>query len=191
MNLSRLLLFKNSPALSRLIQATLLVAALVVPLHASHLSGNFDGVGTLTPTGMPGIFIQDFTGDGTDTTFGAFDIVGQSTVDFSHPPNFTITNGTITLTFSNGTLFGTSSGEGVGNGQGMGTFQGDFLITGGTGPFEGFTGDLTLTGTIVRTSPTTETVSASYQSTPEPSTLGLLGTGLLGFVVRFRRLHNR
>jgi hypothetical protein len=188
MNFSRPLLFKNSPALSRLIGAMLLLVALVIPVHATQLTGTFDGVGTLTPTGMPGIFTQNFTGDGTDTTFGAFDIVGQSTVDFSSPPNFTITNGTITLTFSNGTLFGTSSGEGVGNGQGVGTFQGDFLITGGTGALEGITGDLALTGTIIRTSPTTETISASYgPATPEPSTLALLATGLLGFALRLRR----
>jgi hypothetical protein len=187
MNLSRLLLFKNSPALARLLGAMLLLATLVIPLHASQLSGNFDGTGTLTPTGTPGIFIQNFTGDGTDTTFGAFTIVGQSTVDFSNPPAFTITNGTITLMFSNGNLFGTNSGEGTGNGTGMGTYNGDFFITGGTGPFEHFTGDLTLTGTITRTSPTTETITGSYTSTPEPSTLALLGIGLLGLRLRFRR----
>jgi len=185
MNLSRPLLFTNSPALSRLLGAILLVAALAIPLHASPLSGTFDGVGTLTPTGTPGIYIQNFTGDGTDTTFGAFDIAGMSTVDFSHPPNFVIESGTVTLTFSTGMLFGTTSGEGTGNGTGMGTFQGDYLITGGTGPFDGFTGDdLAVTGTIVRTSPTTETVTASYASVPEPSTLALLATGMLGLGLR-------
>lgn len=187
MNLSRPLRFQNSPAFARLLGVVVLLAALVVPSHASHLSGTFDGVGTLTPTGTPGIFIQNFTGDGTDTTLGAFTIVGQSTVDFSNPPNFTITNGTITLTFSDGTLFGSSSGEGTGNGKGMGTFRGDFLITAGTGQLDAITGDLVVNGTIFRTSPTTETVTASYQSTPEPSTLMLLGTGLLGFAMRRRR----
>jgi hypothetical protein len=187
MNLSRLLLFKNSPAISRLIGAMVLLAALVIPLHASQLSGTFDGVGILTPTGTQGIFIQNFTGDGSDTTLGAFTIVGQSTVNFSNPPKFTITNGTITLTFSDGTLFGTSSGEGTGNGRGMGTFEGDFLIIGGTGQLDGITGDLALNGTIIRTSPTTETISASYQSTPEPCTLLLFASGLTGFGLRLRR----
>src|SRR3974390_292176 len=135
MNLSRLLLFTNSPALSRLLGAVILVAALVIPLHASTLSGTFDGVGTLTPTGTPGILTQNFTGDGTDATFGASTIAGVSPIDFSGPPQFVITSGTVTLTFGTGKLFGNSSGEGTGNNHGMGTFEGDFLITGGTGPF--------------------------------------------------------
>src|SRR5215472_6463731 len=49
MTFSCLLLFKNSQAFSRLCGVVALLAALVIPLRASELSGNFDGTGTLTP----------------------------------------------------------------------------------------------------------------------------------------------
>src|SRR5271169_2752577 len=89
------------------------MACLIVPAHAGSIEGMFDGTATLTPTNTPMVYIQNFTGDGTDTKFGAFDVTSMSTVDFSHPPNIVITNGMLNEVFTGGTLFGTGSGTGL------------------------------------------------------------------------------
>ena len=96
---------------------------LVAPSLAQSISGSFDGVGTLTPTSTPGIFIQNFAGDGTDTLFGAFTATSISTVDFTNPPTILITDAKLTQTFSDGSLFGTGSGKGTANGHGSATFN--------------------------------------------------------------------
>ncbi len=158
------------------------VAAFVVPIQAETIGGTFDGDATLTLTPGPGVFAISFTGDGDDTTFGAFTPTGHSVIDFSNPPGILLSGGTITETFADGTLFGTTSGSGSGNGNGTATFTIDFMITGGTGEFLGDTGEATLTGTITQTSPTTDAISGSYTGSvtaaPEPSTWLLLVTGL-------------
>jgi hypothetical protein len=166
------------------------VAAFVVPTQAGTIGGTFDGVGTLTPTGTPGIYTQNFTGDGDDTTFGAFTATGHSMIDFSNPPSILLSEGAITETFADGTLFGTTSGGGTGNGHGAATFTIDLLITGGTGNFVKDTGEAILTGTITQTSPTTESITGTYTGSvpavPELSTWMLLATGL-AVVSRLRR----
>ena len=164
------------------------IAWLIVPAQAGSLLGTFDGVGTLTATNMPGIFIQNFVGDGTDATLGAFNATSQSTVDFSNPPNIVITNAMLTDMFAGGTFFGTGSGSGLANGNGTATFTSNFIITGGTGIFEHETGTVAITGTITQTSPTTEAIQASYTGnigTPEPSSMSLL---LLGASLGYRLL---
>lgn len=187
--LLRVLPFKNLQAGARVlgIVASLFVAlgGLAVPLQAAMIAGTFEGDATLTPTGTPGIFIQNFTGDGDDTTFGSFTPSGQSTIDFSNPPHILISNGMLSEVFTNGTLQGTSSGDGTASGHGTATFTIDYVITGGSGVFTGATGVATLIGTITQTSPTTESISGSYTGSltqvPEPSTLILLTAGLAGF----------
>ncbi len=104
------------------------------------LSGTFDGTATLTPTGTPGVFIQNFIGDGNDTILSVPSTLRRmSTVDFRNPPNIIFTNGMLNEMFAGGTLFGTGSGTGTASGQGTATFTINFVITGGTGIFTGTT----------------------------------------------------
>jgi hypothetical protein len=163
---------------------------LAAPCPAATISGAFDGNSTLTPTGKPGVFIQNFTGDGNDVIFGAFTASSQSTIDFSSPPHISVTNAMLLETFADGTLFGTGSGSGTASGQGTATFAFDFLITGGTGRFAGDKGAAIITGTITQTGPTTEAITASFSGSiaaPEPSTMALWTTGLAVFGLRRRR----
>ncbi|MGO9256437.1 MAG: hypothetical protein ACLQU1_09070 [Bryobacteraceae bacterium] len=141
--------------------ALAMMGAFAVPVHASAISGTFDGDATLTATSTPGIFVQNFTGDGVDTIYGSFTPQSNSTIDFSDPPSIIISSGMFTETFSQGTLFGASSGGGTASGHGTATDMIDRVFTGGTGIFAGATGEATATGTIASTSSTTESVSES------------------------------
>ena len=181
----------NNPTILRLFAAAVVFLTAMVwlttPAIAQSLSGSFDGVGTLTQTVTTGIYIQNFTGDGADDTYGAFDAASQGMIDFTNPPHIVITDTMWSQTFSDGVLFGNGSGTGTGNGHGMATFMIDLTITGGTGTFEGLHGDVIVTGTITQTSPLSDAVDATYTGnlvTPEPSSLSLLLLGA-GFGYRF------
>jgi hypothetical protein len=168
----------------------LALGLLVAPLRAASLSGSFEGDATLTPTGTPGVYTQSFTGDGADDTYGAFTPSSTSTTDFSHPPSIVISNGMLTEAFEEGSLLGTSSGDGTANGNGMATFSIDYVITGGTGLFAGANGEATLMGTITTTSPTTESITGTYVGSftvPEPTAFALGAVGLVGCGLRRRR----
>jgi len=65
-------------------------------------------------------------------------------VDFSHPPALRVENGMFTETFSQGMLFGTSSGTGTTSGMGTGTATVYVVYTGGTGLFTDATGEATV-----------------------------------------------
>lgn len=167
------------------------LAAIVVPVQAGIISGTFDGNSTLTPTATPGIFTQNFSGDGDDSIFGSFTATSTSTIDFSHPPSILVSDAMLMETFGDGTLIGAGTGSGTGNGHGMATFTFDFLITEGTGIFKGDTGGVTVSGTITQTSPTTESVNTSFTGSlttvPEPSALILLPAGFVALGLGRRR----
>ena len=162
---------------------------LIVPAYADSISGTFDGNATLTPTGTTGVYIQNFSGDGTDDRYGAFDVTSMSTVDFSNPPNITFTDGMLLETFGGGTLFGTGSGTGLANG----TVWRRLRSTSSSLAELGYFSETTVRRRSPETSPRparlTEAISnASYTGTlvtPEPSSLGLL---LLGASMGYRLL---
>ena len=168
------------------------MGGLALPVHAGPISGTLSGDSTLTPAGTPGIFVQTFTGDGDDTIYGSFTAQSGSTIDFSDPPHILISSGSFTEVFSQGTLFGTSSGSGAASGNGTATVTIDLVITGGTGLFAGDTGEITATETITRTSSTTESLTGSYTGSlatiPEPGSLALLVPAAVVLFLRRRRL---
>ena len=179
--------------ITALLMPTLVMGGFALPLHAGiMISGTLSGDATLTANSQ-GVYVQNFSGDGDDTTFGSFTSQATSNVDFSAPPAVTISAGMLTETFPNGTLFGTSSGSGTASGLGTATVTIDFIITGGTGIFAGASGETTFTGTITATSATTESITGSYVGTlstvPEPASV-VVWSGLLALssvVQRWRR----
>jgi hypothetical protein len=165
-------------------------------IDRGSISGTYSGDATLTPTGTPGVFVQNFTGEGDDTTFGSFIAQSTATVDFSKPPDITLSGGMFLETFSQGTLFGICSASGTASGHGTATFTVDYIFTGRTGLFAGDTGEATLTAMVTSTSPTGESATGFYAGSlvPEPSTLALLAPDVaVGavVVVRGRRVAAR
>jgi len=169
--------------------ALVALGGLVAPVQGGSISGTYSGEATLTLTSTPGVYVQNFTGDGDDTTFGSFSAQSTATVDFSKPPDITLSGGMFLETFSQGTLFGICSGSGTASGQGTATFTVDYVYTGGTGLFAGDTGEATLTATVTSTSSTTESATGFYSGSlvPEPSSLALLASAVaVGAVVVVR-----
>ena len=170
--------------------ALVALGGLVAPVQGGSISGTYSGAATLTLTSTPDVFVENFTGVGDDTTFGSFLVQSSATVDFSKPPDITLSGGSFLETFpQEGTLFGTCSGSGTASGQGTATFTVDYVYMGGTGLFAGDTGEATITATVTSTGSTTESAIGSYAGSlvPEPSSLALLASAVaVGAVVVVR-----
>jgi hypothetical protein len=170
----------------------MMTAGFAVPVRAGPISGSFGGDSILAPTGTPGIFVQKYTGTGNDTTFGAFTVESTSTADFSHPPDIVVSNGSFTETFTEGELFGTSSGDGTASGTGTATATIDIVFTGGTGLFAGAAGEATSLQTLMSTGPTTTSGTGTYSGSlaivVEPSSLALLAPAVFVLCRRRRRM---
>ncbi len=175
--------------------ALVVLGGITAPARAGSISGDLSGDTAILPISA-NVFLQTFTGEGDDTLLGSFTTQSQSTVDLSNPLNIILSNGTCSQTFSEGTLFGTCSGSGTTTGMGTGTFETEIVFTGGTGFFAGATGGMTVTGTEVRTGPTTGAITGTYvgmlSSVPEPGGLALLAPAIaVGACVLVRERRRR
>ena len=175
-------------AMFRLVSASLIaLAGFVAPVQAGTIAFSETDSGTLVE---PLTFVfpnlvgtAALSGSGTGT-FGSFTFTANSDLTiFGPPPSFTsvsITNGTVTVTYSDGTLFGTSSGTGTTNGT-TATDTINVIYTGGTGVFAGDTGTATELETVdIDANTFTSTVTGTLTTTPLPTTWLMLLSGFVG-----------
>ena len=182
--------------LSSFVPAVMLAAALTAGATpvVYTLSGNFTGtLGSTSFINDPGTF--SFTGDTSTATSGGlfhYNTVGTGTFSLA---------GDGTATFLSST-FGAESQANAGGFYdsatdfGLGAQSGAFAgydLTGPIGPITGpfiFNGaypELTSRGDLTITGETGNTTFTATTPAPEPSSIALLGSGLLGFAASLRR----
>jgi hypothetical protein len=169
----------------RLVSATLVaLAGLIIHAQAETISISGTTSSTVTtnltgtpPANMVGTAPLSGTGSGT---LGAFSITANGTLTVFGPDYITlsVTNGTFTDTFSDGTLFGTDTATGTTNGINTNSVV-SFIFTGGTGAFAGDTGTETSTESIVNaTGADSASFTGTLTTTPLPAALPLFAGGL-------------
>jgi hypothetical protein len=175
--------------LPRLAVALALVAAPVAAVDAQPIL--FEGAlnGSIISQGAgrcgAGLTTVEIALAGTLTHLGA--VTGVQSACFL-PPNpvapFSLTNGLFSLTFAGmGTLFGTFGGTLTPTGPQQFVGTSAYVITGGTGQFNGATGGGRTRGTQnVATGAVSVRVAGdvTLSAVPEPATVVLLGGGLMG-----------
>jgi hypothetical protein len=163
----------------------------VVPFTGSRTAENIPvpAPNLLRCGAPPSTLISGIFGTGT-SNLGAFTTVESNCLN---PITGSLYNGLFTFQFTNGsTLYGTATGTVAlppVNGTTTNVFE--YLITGGTGLYANAAGRLEVNG-VVRFNPdgttgNTFTYNGSFSTVPEPSTVLLVGLGLVGVVAAPRK----
>ncbi len=156
-------------------------AAMTAHAATINVTYEFSGSGSGNPMNPPVI------GNGT----GSLDPLGNMTWQGINFPNLATgdNNGTFTMTFSNGdTLVGTLHEHDDFSSPPIVPFTQTLNVTGGTGAFLWYRGTLTGGGTLNLTGPSFSTSGAgTLETIPEPKSIALLVTGLVGFIAYRKR----
>ncbi len=170
---------------------------------ADTITFSATGLGLSVPTGPPTATTLEFTFNAKyNTPLGALSVSSLGSVNLTvlNPDGSNPNKGTFTYSLPSGDSFsGTFAGTiQQANQNGDTTYALSYTITGGKGIFTGATGGGTSAGNLnVITGATTDNMTLSISApgltapVPEPATLFLLGTGLVGMTARLQRKRNR
>lgn len=184
--------------------ALLATVAFANSASASTVSfgGSFSGTGT--KSGSPPVFNENFSGMGTDATFGPFNITESATIDLTGFPTVQVSNGNVAFDFTPGGFTASFTGSGTASGPTAtvaltfsilsGLLTGDTGTLTGTGVFNSDTDVLNVnyTGTITGPGPVLGFIdgpTVDVSATPLPAGLPLFasGLGLVGLLARRRK----
>ena len=177
-------------SLATILIALLMMGALALPAQADTIptSGTVTGNSTLTATANPFVFGTNFIGSGVDAVSGNFNGTNMGTTTFNSTFTSFTSSGTFIDVFAGGTVFGTFTENGTVTGATTSTITLDSVTTGGTGMFQGDTGESFVMGTNTTTNSPMfiGTYTGFINTVPEPSSLALMLAGI-GFLPLMRK----